>query len=121
MIDSESGSASEIFARVMQLEKRATVLGDRSAGAVMVSRYYPRQIGLDVVAFFGSSITEADLIMTDGKSLEKIGVVPDETILPSADDIAAGRDTVLARAAALLGAKLDAAEAGKMFPFEWGK
>ncbi|HEX8737328.1 MAG TPA: S41 family peptidase [Pyrinomonadaceae bacterium] len=121
LVDSESGSASEIFARVMQLEKRAVVLGDRSAGAVMVSRYYPRQIGLDVVAFFGSSITEADLIMTDGKSLEKIGVVPDETVLPSAEDIAAGKDTVLARAAALLGAKLDASEAGKMFPFEWGK
>lgn len=121
LIDSESGSASEIFARVMQLEKRGTVIGDRSAGAVMVSRYYPRQLGFDVVAFFGSSITEADLIMTDGKSLEKIGVAPDETILPSAEDIAAGRDPVLARAAALLDAKLDAAEAGKMFPFEWGK
>ena len=121
LIDSESGSAAEVFARVMQLEKRGVVIGDRSAGAVMVSRFYPRQLGIDVVAFFGASITEADLIMTDGKSLEKTGVTPDETLLPKAQDIAAGKDPVLARALAVLGAKLEPGEAGKMFPFEWEK
>lgn len=87
----------------------------------MVSRFHPRQLGIDVVSFFGASITEADLIMTDGKSLEKTGVTPDETLLPKADEIAAGKDPVLARAFAVLGANLDAAEAGKMFPFEWEK
>jgi C-terminal processing protease CtpA/Prc len=119
LIDSESGSASEIFPRVIQLEKRGTVIGDRSAGAVMVSRYYPRQLGVDTVSYFGSSITMADLIMTDGKSLENIGVTPDEILLPSASDQASQNDPVLARAAELLGVKLDKAEAGKMFPFEW--
>ncbi len=119
LIDSESASASEIFSRVMQLEKRGIVIGDRSAGAVMVSRYYPRQLGVDTVSYFGSSITMADLIMTDGKSLENIGVIPDEILLPSALDQASQNDPVLARAAEILGVKLDKAEAGKMFPFEW--
>jgi C-terminal processing protease CtpA/Prc len=119
LIDSESASASEIFSRVMQLEKRGTVIGDRSAGAVMVSRYYPRQLGVDTVSYFGSSITMADLIMTDGKSLENLGVIPDEILLPSALDQASQNDPVMARAAELLGVKLDKTEAGKMFPFEW--
>lgn len=121
LVDSRSASAAEIFARVVQLEKRGTVLGDRSAGAVMESRVYSKQSGLDTVAFWGISITDADVIMTDGKSLEKTGVTPDESILPSSADLAAGRDPVLARAAELVGLKLDAEKAGAMFPIEWRK
>ena len=119
LIDSDSGSASEVFSKVIQLEKRGTVIGDRSAGAVMESRYFGHQTGLDVVAFYGASITIADLIMKDGKSLEKIGVMPDETLIPTAKDIAANRDIVLARAVELLGFKMSSEEAGKIFPIEY--
>ena len=59
--------------------------------------------------------------MTDGKSLEKTGVTADETILPTAADLAAKRDPVIARAAALVGVKLDAGQAGTFFPIEWRK
>jgi C-terminal processing protease CtpA/Prc len=121
LVDSRSASAAELFARVVQLEKRGTVLGDRSSGAVMESRFFPHQSGLDVVAFWGVSVTDADLIMTDGKSLEKTGVTADETILPTAADLAAKRDPVLARAAELVGVKLDAEKAGGFFPIEWRK
>src|SRR5947209_5895497 len=121
LIDSKSASAAEIFARVMQLEKRATVIGDRSSGKVMESRIYPREVGLEIVAFFGTNITNADLIMTDGKSLEHVGVTPDELLLPTAEDMAAGRDPVLARAAEIVGLKLDPAKAGTLFPIEWRK
>jgi len=123
LVDSGSASASELFARTMQLNHRATVLGDLSAGAVMESRIYPFQIGViggnDLLVFYGASITHDDLIMSDGKSLEKVGVTPDVAILPTAADLAAGRDPALAQAAQLAGAKLDPAAAGKLFPFEW--
>ena len=121
LVDSRSASASEIFARLIQLEHRGTVLGDRSAGAVMESRLFPHQSGLDVVAFWGLSITDADVIMSDGRSLEKTGVIVDELVLPTAADLAAKRDPVLARAAELVGVKLDAAKAGMLFPIEWRK
>jgi C-terminal processing protease CtpA/Prc len=121
LIDSDSASASEIFARVMQLEKRGTVLGDRSSGAVMVSRYYPHTSGLDTVSFFGASVTMADLIMSDGKSLENVGVVPDKLMLMTGQEFADQKDPVLSHAASLAGVQLDPAAAGKMFPIEWKK
>ncbi|MGB6524026.1 MAG: S41 family peptidase [Candidatus Acidiferrales bacterium] len=123
LVDSDSASASELFARTMQLNHRATVVGDLSAGAVMESKIYPMQIGVtggnDLLVFYDASITHDDLIMTDGKSLEKVGVTPDVASMPTGADLAAGRDPALAQAAQLAGAKIDPAAAGKLFPFEW--
>ncbi len=121
LIDSQSGSAAELLARVVQLEKRGTVIGDRSAGAVMRSRGYSHKLGVDIVIFYGVSVTDADIVMADGQSLEHVGVTPDEVLLPSAEDLAAKRDPVLARAAELVGLKLTPEKAGEMFPFEWQK
>jgi C-terminal processing protease CtpA/Prc len=123
LIDSGSASASEILARVMQLEKRGTVIGDRSAGAVMEAKSFTHAVYLDRVNVtqYGAEISMANLIMTDGKSLENIGVTPDEIVLPTPADLLAGRDPVLSRAAALAGETMTAEEAGKIFPFEWPK
>lgn len=121
LIDSESGSAAEIFARTIQLEQRGIVMGDRSAGAVMRSRFYNHELGTDTVVFYGASITDADVIMSDGKSLERVGVTPDEIVLPTAKEMAAKHDTVLSKAAAALGVKLDPEKAGTFFPIEWKK
>ena len=84
----------------------------------MTSRQFSDEVGLDVVVFFGMSITVSDLIMSDGKSLEKVGVTPDEVRLPSPDDLAAGRDPVMSYAASLFGVTLDPVQAGKLFPIE---
>ena len=121
LVDSNSASSSEIFARVIQLEKRGTIIGDRTAGAVMSAIHYPHESGTDIVAFYAVSVTFADLIMTDGKSLEKTGVVPDELMLPTSADLAAQRDPVLSRAAAIGRVKLDPEKAGVLFPIEWKK
>ena len=121
LIDSESASASEVTARIMQIEKRATIIGDRSAGAVMASLFYSHTLGQDMygsgsVAFYATSITVADLKMPDGFTLEKVGVTPDEVLLPTAADLAAGRDPVLARAITLLGGSMTAEQAGRFYP-----
>ncbi len=121
LIDSQSASASEIFSRVIQLEKRGIVVGDRSAGAVMQSIRYGHEVGLETVTPYAASITNADVIMKDGKSLEHVGVTPDELLLPAAADLAANRDPVLSHAAELVGLKLDPDAAGKLFPIEWRK
>jgi len=121
LVDSESASAAELFARVIQLEHRGKVIGDRSSGKVMESQMYSHQSGLDIATFYGASITDANLLMTDGKSLENVGVVPDERLVPSGADLAAGRDPVLAHAAELLGMDISSEQAGKLFSIEWPK
>ncbi len=119
LVDSKSASASELFARVMQIEKRAKVLGDRTSGAVMRSMGHTFQMGVNTVVLYGASITDADIVMTDGKSLEREGVTPDEVLLPSGADMASNRDPVISRAAELVGMKIEPEKAGAFFPIEW--
>ena len=61
------------------------------------------------------------VIMADGKSLEKFGVIPDELVLPSPADMRDKRDPVMSRAAALAGVQLTPEKAGSLFPIEWRK
>ena len=119
LVDAESASAAELFARIMQLEKRGIVMGDHSSGSVMEAKEHSEQTGTDTAVYYGASVTEWNLIMTDGRSLEHVGVTPDEVVLPSAEDLANGRDPVLAHAATTLGVQISAEEAGKAFPYEW--
>ena len=121
LVDSESGSASELFARVVQLEKRGIVLGDQTSGAVMQSRIHVKQYETETYFVFATSITDADIIMTDGKSLENVGVTPDEKLLMNGVALATQQDPVLAIAAARAGIKVDPKTAGTLFPFEWAK
>ena len=73
------------------------------------------------MVFYGASITDADIIMTDGKSLERVGVVPDELKLLTPADLASKLDPVLAYAASLAGVTISPQKAGGMFPIEWRK
>lgn len=119
LVDSRSASAAEVFARVIQLQHRGAVLGDHTSGSVMEAVHFPFSTGIDIKIFYGASITTADVIMADGKSLEKVGVTPDVIVLPSGEQLAQRQDPVLSRAAASVGLKLDPPSAGKLFPYEW--
>jgi carboxyl-terminal processing protease len=122
LVDSRSASASEVFARVMQLEKRGVVFGDRTAGAVMesvrfVQSLVPRAVGgLGDFIPYGASITIADLEMTDGNSLEKTGLIPDQVVLKRRADFLSGSDPVLSSALSSIGLTVSPLDAGKIFP-----
>jgi C-terminal processing protease CtpA/Prc len=118
LIDSRSASASEITARILQLTGRATIVGDRSEGAVMTALGLSLQLGSifeERRLEFGMSVTVSDILMPDGKSLENTGVIPNIAVLPTAADLAAERDPALAFALELAGVKIDAREAAKIF------
>ncbi|HKP35995.1 MAG TPA: S41 family peptidase [Pyrinomonadaceae bacterium] len=122
LVDSNSASASEIFARVIQIEKRGQVVGDRTAGMVMGSIVIAHPIGERDILFqtprrlYFVSVTVDELVMSDGRRLENVGVSPDVVALPAPSDLAAARDPVLTRAAASFGFEIDPAKAGALWP-----
>lgn len=118
LIDSNSASASEVFSRVIQLEKRGKVVGDVSAGAVMTSNFITmansRGVpGYETLSLFAMNITVADLIMSDGNRLENVGVIPDRPVGPTGKALFDKSDPVLAYAAELLGVEISDQDAGK--------
>ncbi len=118
IVDSDSASAAEIFARVMQIESRAKIYGDISSGSVMTSTFYDIQIrefpGSHGGSLFmaGLSVTVSDVIMSDGKRLEGVGVIPDFPIGPSGYAMSQGLDPVLSMVVEKMGGKLTPKEAG---------
>ena len=87
----------------------------------MESQVHYLDSGIGSMLIAGTSVTMADLVMSDGTSLEKIGVVPDEVMLPTGRDLAESKDPVLAHAAKLAGITITPQDAGKMFPYVWPK
>jgi C-terminal processing protease CtpA/Prc len=119
LVNSKSASAAEIFARVVQIEKRGTVMGDQTSGAVGRAEIIPLQQGGMTIIQYAVEVTVSRLRMPDGQDLEGNGVVPDTKLLPTQEDMAAGRDPVLAAAALSVGVTISPEEAGKMFPVIW--
>lgn len=97
LIGPGSASASEIFAHVLKNEKRATLIGRRTAGAVIVSRFFGLPGGGRL------QIPVQDYVSVDGERLEGRGIEPDITVPPAAlADWRAGRDPELQAALAEL-------------------
>ncbi|HEY0047834.1 MAG TPA: S41 family peptidase [Pyrinomonadaceae bacterium] len=120
LTDSRSASASEMTARVLQLEKRAKIVGDVSMGAVVTSYTVPlfgsySALSDGVITSVSMGVTIADVKMKDGSRLENIGVVPDYPVIPTGEALSKKMDAVLAYAASLLGAELSPEKAGEFY------
>lgn len=96
LVDSQSASAAEIFARHFQRTGRAQVIGDRTSGRVTAARILPQRMGTDTVVIFGIQVAEGRVVFPDGLELEKRGVTPDQSCLPTEADLRRGADPCLA-------------------------
>jgi C-terminal processing protease CtpA/Prc len=117
LVDSKSGSASEIFARVIQIEKRGEILGDVTAGKVMEAVFLSLASfrGVGSFSVFGLELTVADLVMSDGQRLEAVGVNPDKALVPTNRALAEKTDPLLAYAVSAFGVRLSAEDAGRYY------
>jgi C-terminal peptidase prc len=109
LVDSQSSSAAEIFARHFQRTKRAVIVGDHTSGRVQAANIYAHHLGVDTIVPYAIEISIGQVIFPDGESLEKKGVTPDVLCLPTQEDFAAGRDVCLAKARQLAAERLSAA------------
>ena len=117
LIDRESASSAELVAWTLKQRHGAALLGDRSAGKMRGSLVIPLVVGGELERRFypyGVQVTVFDIVMPDGTRLEGTGVAPDALLLPTAEDLAAQRDPVMARALAMVGVTMPAEDAGRL-------
>jgi len=90
LVNQASGSAAELFAAVLQEQRRAIVIGRKTAGVVLSAEF--RSLGDGGMLEY----SDRDLRLADGRRLEGTGVIPDVVPPPLAlDDLRGGRDPEL--------------------------
>jgi carboxyl-terminal processing protease len=96
LVDGGTASMGEIFASAVQEHGAATILGSNTSGSVAAAQVFglPDGAGLQVTVF--------EILSSEGKPLNKVGVVPDEVIPPDPVAVAKGADPVIARAIEIL-------------------
>ena len=86
LVDAATGSAAEIFSAVLQDLRRATVIGRRTAGAVLASWFYRLPGGGEL------QLSREDYLTPKGRRIEGTGVVPDIEVTRTLEHIRGGRD-----------------------------
>lgn len=94
LVDAMSGSASECFTGGMQSLGRARVFGQPSMGQALPALFDRLPNGDILIHAYG------DFVTADGTRLEGRGVVPDEAVPITREDLLAGRDATLEAALA---------------------
>jgi C-terminal processing protease CtpA/Prc len=116
LVSSATGSTAEMLSSVVQRRGRGRVVGDRTAGAGMVSMVrWHRMNERDSHWNFGVSVSVAEFRTSDGGRLEGAGIVPDEYVLITRGELERREDPVLARALQYFGVDVDAAMAANVF------
>jgi carboxyl-terminal processing protease len=96
LVDGATGSAAEIFSAVLQDHGRATLIGRKTAGAVLASWFYRLPDGGEL------QLSREDYIAPKGRRIEGNGIEPDVVIRRTLDDVRRGRDPDLEAALKVL-------------------
>jgi carboxyl-terminal processing protease len=95
LTDRVCSCACEDFVMPFKYSKRATLVGETTAGTFSFTRYIPFDNGMVL------NIAAIHHTFPDGSQFEGIGITPDVAVDITTDDLRAGRDLVLERAVAL--------------------
>ncbi len=97
LVDGGSASASEILAGAFRDEHRATIVGDKTAGALGGSVTVALPEG-------GMSVTVERILSPNNTKIEQVGIAPDVPVTLTVADMERGQDTQLEAALHALGA-----------------
>lgn len=106
LVDETTASCAEIFAHAMRYYGRAIIIGRKTAGAVVVSKFYTLPGGGTM------QLAVDDFQAIGGKRLEGVGVMPDRVIPRMLANFRSGRDADLEAALAELRSPVAAKTAG---------
>jgi carboxyl-terminal processing protease len=96
LVDSASASGAEIIAGALQDRGRAPLIGEQTFGKGAVQHVHELTDGSSL------HVTVARWLTPHRNHIDKQGLVPNETVTLTEDDVAAGRDPQLEKAIALL-------------------
>ena len=97
LVDDHTASSSEVVTIGLRSARRATIIGERTAGALGASRAFPLSVGAMVV-------TQAKVVGPNNEIIEHEGIAPDLVVKLTGTDMEQGRDTQLEAALKALGA-----------------
>jgi carboxyl-terminal processing protease len=97
LVDDRTASSSEVVTIGLRDAQRATIVGDRTAGALGASRAFPLSVGAMVVAL-------ARVVGPNNEVIEHEGIAPDVLVKLTGTDMEHGQDTQLEAALKALGA-----------------
>ena len=86
LVDAGTASAAEIFAAVLQDHGRATIVGRKTPGAVLASRFYRLPDGGEL------QLSREDYVAPMGRRIEGQGIKPDIVVPRTLDDVRRGID-----------------------------
>lgn len=98
LIDGQSASASEILAGAFKDHHRATIVGEKTAGALGGS------ITVPLPERAGMTVTVERITTPLGSTVEGVGIVPDVPVTLTINDMLRGEDTQLTAALRVIGA-----------------
>src|SRR5215831_18542640 len=96
LVDGGTASMGEIFAAAVQEHGAATIVGSTTAGSVAAAQVFGLPDGA------GLQVTVYDIRSSDGKQLNRVGVVPDQVVESDPGVVVVGDDPVLSRAIEIL-------------------
>ena len=91
-----TGSGAEMLAAAVRDTQRGPLVGRMTNGSALVSEAFPLPDG----GF--ARVPISDFTTATGKRIEGVGVEPDIRVMPTLEDVRAGRDTALEQALMLL-------------------
>ena len=97
LVDVDSASASEFFAGNLQNIGRAKVIGETSCGCMLGYMGYANVPGGGALSY-----SELDFAPVNGKRIEGVGVIPDQTVPLTRANLLLNKDAVLEAAVQML-------------------
>jgi C-terminal processing protease CtpA/Prc len=92
LVGPSTSSAAEVLAAAVQDNERGTLIGRSTNGSVLTSYTLPLPDGGAV------QVPAMEFIRAKERSIEGVGVTPDILLMPTLEDVRAGRDPLIERA-----------------------